>query len=163
MASRLAGSGDRGEPPRFLPCLGIERDDEVAAGSAAGGADHHLAIRDKRPAGHAVTRLVVGHRLVPHHVSGLGVERDHVRVRGRHVQASAVQRDASLHSGILTARQPPRVLPEEIAGCGVERLHFVAVARGRTSRRRARAASLRSRRWAAPSSTRDAGRQRWLA
>jgi hypothetical protein len=106
VTSRLPWSRDRREPPRFPSGLRIERDDEVAAGGATGGANHHLAIRDERPAGHAVTTLVVGYRLIPHDVTALRVERNHVRVGRRHVQSSAIQRDPPLHRGIETARQP---------------------------------------------------------
>ena len=91
-------------------------------------ADHHLAVGGERSAGDAVAGPGVGHRVIPHDIAGLHVERHHVRVRRRHVQPVPVEREAALDRRRAVTRQPSRVLPEQVARRRIDRLHLVAEA-----------------------------------
>ena len=124
----LARPGDGAETPGFGAGLRVQRHDEVAAGRAAGGANHDFPVGGERAPGDAVAGRGVGDRVIPHDIAGLHVQRHQVGVRRRHVQPVPVEREAALHRRRAVTRQPPRVLPEEVAGRRINRLHLVAEA-----------------------------------
>ena len=70
--------------------------------------------------------MVVGHRLLPGHFTGLGVERDDHRLLTRHVDLVAPQGHAAV--GIVqraeVVRQLALVAPDHVAGLGVEGKHL---------------------------------------
>ena len=114
LAAGLARRRDRIGLPQRIAGLGVERGDPVAqAAVAAGGADHDRILERERGGGQLQVRLVA-QVLVPHHLAGLLVGRDHAPVIGgdRDHQV-APQRDAAIAVEPLLARIH---LPHDAAG-----------------------------------------------
>ena len=124
LVTGLSGPRDRVGLPRGLAVFRVEGGDVAAdAELAARGADHDLALRDQRRQGEVVTVLVVVDGRVPHHLAGLGIERDHVGIDGADVHAVLPERHAPVGGMELeqVLRQILLVAPEQVARLGVER------------------------------------------
>src|SRR5205807_10027448 len=92
----LAFAGNGEGPPQFLAVIGIVGGDVTAhAELAAGAADDDLAVDDERHQGHVLALPVVLHLGIPHHLAGLGVERDDMVVGGGEVELVLPQADAT--------------------------------------------------------------------
>jgi hypothetical protein len=81
-----------------LPGLGVKGIDEPAdAVFGAGDADDHLVFHDERGDGRGVADMVVGELDVEQDAAGLHVEREQVRIGGRHVEPLAQHAEAAVH------------------------------------------------------------------
>ena len=129
----VAGMGDGVDPPQLLAGLGVMAGDEAAAGlgiAATGHALDHLAVDDEGAAGVAPALVPVGSGVVPHHLSGLGIERDDMGVRGGGDEIALIDRHVAAGKVLRAGDQPGReitlVFPDQVAGRRIERLDLVA-------------------------------------
>ncbi len=123
----LALAGDGEGAPQLLAVLGIVCGDVTAhAEFTAGAADDDLALDDQRHQGHVLALLVVLHLGVPHHLAGLGVERDDMVVGGGEIELVLPEADAAV--GRMQLEQVvgklPLVAPIFVAGLRVQRDHL---------------------------------------
>ena len=132
---RIARMRDGMNAPFLRAGLHVVPGDEAAARRGVAAAGHALderVIDDERAARVAPALGPIGDGMIPHHLPGLGIERDDVGVRGRDVQIVSIDRHVALGQliGILReqlGRKVALVFPDQVAGGAVERLDLVAV------------------------------------
>ena len=129
VAARLTRPGERVETPQLLARLDVERDDEAAARTRAGGdALDHLVADDQRRAAQVEHRTVGGglaefDLVVPGLLARVRIECDHVQVRGRREDAPATKAEPHLHRRAVGGLVG--VAPQLLSGRCVERQHDV--------------------------------------
>ena len=127
----LAARGNRIAAPELLAAVGVIAVDEAAhAELGAGIADDQHAVGDERRERQGYAVLPFRHLGLPQFLAGLGVEREHVRIERRAIDAPVVERgalvgDAAAHDAGRIGRPVERVLPELLAAADIDR-HGVA-------------------------------------
>jgi hypothetical protein len=119
--------GDGVDPPQFGTGLDVVAGDEATAGlgiAAAGHALDDLAVHDERTAGVAPALVPIGGLVVPNELSGFGVERNDMSIRGGDDQLVVIDCDVALRQilavvGEQLGRQIAFVFPDEVAGRAV--------------------------------------------
>ena len=118
--------GDRVESPEQLAVLGVVGLDEAAdAVFAAVGADQDLAVDSGRGHRFAIALLRIADLLLPDDRTGLGVERDQLRVERADIDPVVVDRDAAVVRAAAEGRDRTELgleVPDFGAGLGVERV-----------------------------------------
>ena len=132
--SRLARTRDRVEAPFALAGRGIIRVNEAANSIfPARHTDEHEILDHQRRERDAVAIAIVHRRSVPHHASGLGVQRDNMRIQRAKKNFVSQNGHPAIHAPATRPnirRQRALILPDRPARPRVERKCAIVLARG---------------------------------